>query len=88
MEGEEEQRQVRVYKKVCPMQLSRQISIVTEKSDIDFDKYGKMEIAEIIRTSSSSTLLRQSANHLKMIQYLPVLFWYLKIKVVLSRVIA
>ena len=67
-EGEEEQKEVRVYEKVCPMQLSRQISIVTEKSDIDFDNHGKMEIARTIRTSSLSTLLRQSANHLKMIQ--------------------
>ena len=61
MGGGEEQKQVRVYKKVCPMQLSHQISIVTEKSDIDFEKHGKMEIARTIRTSSSSTLLRQSA---------------------------
>ena len=67
-EGEEEQKEVRVYEKVCPMQLFHQKSIVTEKSDIDFDKHGKMEIARTIRTSSLSTLLRQSANHLKMIQ--------------------
>ena len=67
-EGEEEQREVRVHEKVCPMQLFHQKSIVTEKSDIDFDKHGKMEIARTIRTSSLSTLLRQSANHLKMIQ--------------------
>ena len=50
-EGEEEQKEVRVYEKVCPMQLFHQRSIVTEKSDIDFDNYGKMEIARTIRKS-------------------------------------